>query len=279
VFVQPATLQLEDGQTAKLTAKLRNPKARTVRWSSSNPAVATVDLNGTVTAVMNGTTDVIVRMTDDTTISATVPVTVTGPAVATVTLTPASSTVYLGFTRRITARLRAADGRLLSGRTVTWTSPDASIADVSSTGIVRGRSPGGPITLVATSEGRTGTAQVHVAYDAEVCPVVAPLALGQRAEGRLVLGDCEFTVDDSYVDVYEITLSTPATVQIDMTSSDLDSYLGLFDPAGNFLTEDDNSGGGRNAQIVGQLPAGKYRIWANTVAPGTGAYSLVVTQR
>jgi hypothetical protein len=65
-----------------------------------------------------------------------------------------------------------------------------------------------------------------------------------------------------------------------MTSGDLDSYLGLFEAGGVFLAEDDNSGGGQNARIVRQLPAGKYRIWANTIAGSTtGAYSLTVAQR
>ena len=80
VLVDPARLTLEDGQIAKITAKLRNPKgARTVRWTSSNPAVATVDFIGNVTAVTNGTTSIVVAMTEDSTISATVPVTVSRP--------------------------------------------------------------------------------------------------------------------------------------------------------------------------------------------------------
>ena len=109
---------------------------------------------------------------------------------------------------------------------------------------------------------------------------VTALALGLRTDGRLALGDCEFSIDESYVDVYEITLTTPGTVQIDMASTELDSYLGLFEAAGTFLAEDDNSGGGRNAQIVKQLNAGRYRVWANTTAGATsGAYALTVTQR
>ena len=80
---------------------------------------------------------------------------------------------------------------------------------------MRGRAPGGPIALTATSEGRTGTVQVRVAYAAELCPFVTPLTVGQRADGRLALGDCEFSVDESYVDVYEFTLAAPTTVQID----------------------------------------------------------------
>jgi len=280
VLVEPAKLTLEDGQSAKITARLRNPKALTVTWVSSNAAVATVDPTGNVTGVTNGTASIVVRMTDDTTISATVPVTVSGPAVATVNVSPPSAVVYVGFARQVVAQLRSADGRVLRGRPITWTTPDARIADVSGSGIVRGRGPGGPITLVASSEGQSGTTQIRVAHAAEACPFITALALGQPADGILALGDCEFSLDNSYVDVYEISLPAPGTVQIDMTSGDVDSYIGLFESGGLFLAEDDNSGGGRNARLVRQLPAGKYRIWANAIsATETGAYSLVVVQR
>jgi len=280
VLVTPATLTLEDGQSSKLVAKLRNPKSRSVQWSTSNPAVATVDLVGNVTGVMNGTANVFVKMELDTTVFAMVPVTVVGPAVANVSLSPAVATVYVGFTFRLTAQLRASDGRSIRGRVVTWSSPDAAIAEVSTSGVVRGRAPGGPITLTATSEGRSATAAVRVAHAAEACPFISALAFGQRADGRLASGDCELSLDDSYVDVYEITLPAPATIQVDMVSSDFDAYIGLFDATGGFIAEDDNSGGGQNARIVRQLAAGKYRVWANTLSGATtGAYGLTVVQR
>ena len=280
VLVDPASLTLEDGQSAKITARLRNPKSRSVRWSSTNTAVATVDLVGNVTAITNGKANIFVKMEDDTTITAMVPVTVSGPAVAAMSLTPPAATVYVGFSFRLTALLRAADGRAIRGRAITWSSPDAAIAEVSTTGLVRGRGPGGPITLTATSEGRSASALIRVAHAAERCPFVSTLAFGQRADGRLAPGDCEFSLDDSYVDVYELTLPTAATIQIDMTSSELDSYLGLFDASGVFLTEDDNSGGGQNARLVLELTAGKYRVWANTLSgSATGAYSVTVVQR
>jgi hypothetical protein len=280
VFVQPARLTIEDGQSAKLTATLRNPRSRTVTWTSSNPAVATVDPTGTVSGVMNGTATVAVRMTDDTTISAAVPVTVSGPAVATVAVVPANAVVFVGTARQITVQLRAADGRTIRSRPVTWTSPDPTIADVTTAGVVRGRAPGGPIALVASSEGHTGSAQIRVAHAAELCPFSTPIALGQRIEARLGFGDCEFSVDNSYVDVYELTLAAPATIAIDMVSAEVNSYLGLFDATGTFLGEDDNSGGSGNAQLVRSLPAGTYRIWANTIAGGIGgAYIIAVSQR
>ncbi len=280
VFLDPASLSLEDGQSAKLTARLRNPKARTVEWSSSNPAVATVDFTGNVTAVINGSATITAAMTDDSTVSASVPVTVSGPAIATMTLSPAVVTVYVGLSLRLSAQLRAADGRVIRGRNITWTSPDVSIADVTSQGVVRGRGPGGPIALVAASEGRTATTLVRVAHAADACPVITALALGQRTDGRLALGDCEFVLDESYVDVYEFTLPAAASVQIDMVSSEFDSYIGLFDGTGLFLAEDDNSGGDQNARLTRQLEAGKYRVWANTTKGATaGAYALTVAQR
>jgi hypothetical protein len=281
VFLEPASLTIEDGQSAKISAKLRNPRARTVQWSSSNPSVATVDLSGTVTGIINGSAMITAKMTDDTTVMATVPVTVSGPAVATMTVSPAAVTVHVSLALRMATQLRAADGRIIRGRPITWTSADSRIADVTGQGIVRGRAPGGPIDLVASVEGRSATARVRVAHAAELCPFVAPLTVGQRADGRLALGDCEFSLDDSFVDVYEFTLAAPATLQIDMVSSEVDAFIGLFTGAGIFLAEDDNSGGNRNARLVTMpLDPGQYRVWANTATGASaGAYSLTVTLR
>jgi alpha-amylase len=155
VFVSPATLTVEDGQSAKLTARLRNPRSRTVTWSSSNTAVATIDAAGTVKGVTNGSTIVTVRMSDDTSVKAMVPVKVVGPAIATIAIAPTKATVYVSLGLRLSAQLRAADGRVIRGRAVAWTSPDAGIAEVSGQGVVRGRAPGGPIAVTATAEGRT----------------------------------------------------------------------------------------------------------------------------
>ena len=280
VFVEPAALTLQDGQSAKLTASLRNPKVRAVTWSSTNPQIATVDATGLVTGVTNGSATVVVKMVDDSTVSTTVPVTVSGPAVATMTLSPASATVWVGLARQIGVQLRAADGRVIRGRRITWTTPDATIADVSTTGVVRGRGPGGPIALSAATEGLTATTLVRVAHDAEFCPFIAALTIDQAAAGRLALGDCEFRADESYVDVYEFTLAATATVQIDMVSTELDSYLGLFEATGRFLAQDDNTGGSGNARITTELVAGRYHVWANTTKGAVaGAYSLTVMRR
>src|SRR5690606_38534467 len=62
---------------------------------------------------------------------------------------------------RFSATVRSADGRALSGREVTWSSSNLSVATVNAQGVVTGVAEG-VATIRATSEGQTGTASVTV---------------------------------------------------------------------------------------------------------------------
>ena len=66
--------------------------------------------------------------------------------------------------------------------------------------------------------------------------------------------------------------------QIDMISTELDSYLRLEDPAGQQIAADDDSGGFPNARILIRAPKnGDYTIVATTFAAGaTGKFTLIV---
>jgi hypothetical protein len=66
VTLTPVTLTLDAGETGALTATVAPPDAtnQSVQWSSGNEAVATVDANGTVTAVSPGTAVITVTTTD-----------------------------------------------------------------------------------------------------------------------------------------------------------------------------------------------------------------------
>jgi len=90
-------------------------------------------------------------------------------AVASVAITPTSASVSVGATTSLSAEARDAQGRVLSGRSISWSSSASNIASVSASGIVTGVSAGSA-TITATSEGRTATASV------QVTPVVAPVA-------------------------------------------------------------------------------------------------------
>jgi hypothetical protein len=277
VYIAPATVALEDGATAKLTATLRNPKTRQVRWSSSNPLVATVDVTGLVTALINGRVTITAAMVEDSSRTATADVVVSGPPVATIDVTPTSSVVYVGRTVRLSATARSGAGRVIRGRAIEWSSPQPGVAEISSTGLVTARAPGGPVSIAATVEGTVGLARIRVAHAAELCPNVIRVTLGQPYTGSLGAGDCEYSRDGSYVDVYELVLPAAATVQIDLTSSEFDPYVGLFERRGRFLAEDDDSGGNTQSRLTISLAAGSYEIWVNTKIPGmVGGYSLIV---
>jgi len=88
-------------------------------------------------------------------------VTVTNPPVASVTVDPATSTVAPGGTTQLTAVLKDAKGNVLTGRTVTWSSSNETVAKVDGAGLVSTVSTGSA-TITATSEGQTGTATVTV---------------------------------------------------------------------------------------------------------------------
>jgi alpha-tubulin suppressor-like RCC1 family protein len=79
--------------------------------------------------------------------------------VATVTVTPTSSTMAVGSTLGLTAKTLDVAGKVLTGRTVTWTTSDGTVATVSQTGLVTAVTPGSA-TITATSEGKNGTSAI-----------------------------------------------------------------------------------------------------------------------
>ena len=165
VTVSPPTATVALGQTVQLTATLRDASGnvltgRTVTWSSSNLAVATVSASGLVTAGAVASQATITATSEGQSGTATVTVVSNAP-VATVTVTPATASVAVGQTVRLTATLRDANGNVLSGRTVLWTSDNAVVATVDGTGLVSGVSAG-PAVITATSEGKSGSASVTV---------------------------------------------------------------------------------------------------------------------
>lgn len=113
----------------------------------------------------------------------------TDPVVVSLIVSPADALLEVGATAQFRATLRDAAGDALTGRTVTWFSSAASLATVSTLGLVTAMSPGGPITIRATSEGQSGTAQVTV-IPAAVASVAVSSPSGSVAERETL----QFTV-------------------------------------------------------------------------------------
>lgn len=172
IVIAPSPVDLEVGETISVTATVRdgdgNPmSSKTVRWRTSDATVVGGLVNGN-TAMLEGIGPGSATVTADVDgVTGTLPVTVhqtTPKPVASVMLSPASSTIALGATLPIVATLRDAQGRVLTGRVVTWTTSDPNVATGVSEGnvaVVQGVGVGVAI-IRATSEGVSGDAIVTV---------------------------------------------------------------------------------------------------------------------
>ena len=105
-------------------------------------------------------------------------------SVASVVISPAAISGVIGQTAQLTATTKDANGNVLTGRTVTWSSGGASVATVSATGLVT-FAAAGTTTVSATSEGRTGQAQITVS--APPPAAVADLAASATSDSSVTL--------------------------------------------------------------------------------------------
>jgi len=111
-----------------------NATDKSVTWTSSNPAIATVDENGIVLALKAGTTT-ITATTNDGGFKANCIITVTGEVVNVtgITLSPTTKTMYAGESSMLMPTITPDNA---TNKSVTWTSSDPTIASVDENGIV-----------------------------------------------------------------------------------------------------------------------------------------------
>ncbi|MEO7965337.1 MAG: Ig-like domain-containing protein [Gemmatimonadaceae bacterium] len=185
--VTPATTTLRVGQSSSLTGDVLDATGaivpgRTITWSSSNPAVATVNTNGVVTAVGAGNVTITAASGN---VTGTALVSVQLVAVSSVAIAPTSAALLAGESLQLTAEVRDANGNPLPGRNVTWATSAPTVATVSSTGFIIAFSPGSA-TITATSEGKSATAQLTVSAvpvaNVTIIPGSATVAVHQTAQ-------------------------------------------------------------------------------------------------
>jgi uncharacterized protein YjdB len=183
VHVSPTSRDLTVGETAQLTAEPLDARGgvlsgRAVTWSSSRPNVASVSGSGGVAAVSPGSAVITATVEGKSGVAG---ITVSPAPVASVAVSPSSATLIVGQTIELEAQPRDASGRALSGRAVTWSSHQPEVAAVTSAGIVAALAPG-TATIMASSEGRNGTATVTVEAPSvnrvEVTPATATVDEG-----------------------------------------------------------------------------------------------------
>ena len=111
------------------------------------------------------------------------------------------------------------------------------------------------------------------------CAPLASLTPGAGVSGTLAITSCQY-VDGTFADIYSLTLTAATPLDLLLASTDFDAYLVVLDAQGNVVAEDDDSGGGTNAEIVQNLPAGTYYVVAKPLAyyDSTGNYTLTFNQ-
>ncbi|MBX9856393.1 MAG: Ig-like domain-containing protein [Gemmatimonadaceae bacterium] len=176
--VSPSAVSLFLGDSATLVASVSADPGipTTTIWRSSNPSVASVSDEGTVSALRVGTAIVTALAAADTSKRATALITVRYAPV--VTVSPGSALLQPGGTRQFAATVQADAG---VSTAVTWSSSNPAVAVVSSSGLVTAQSMGTAL-ITATSvadDSRRATATVTVApavRDVMISPAILTIA-------------------------------------------------------------------------------------------------------
>jgi serine/threonine protein kinase/uncharacterized protein YjdB/alpha-tubulin suppressor-like RCC1 family protein len=167
---------------------------RSVRWTSSDPSVATVSPGGVVLPRREGTAAISAAIEGK---SATARITVTQPVVAAVAVTPSTVSLQVGGRAQLTVAARDARGNALRDRPVTWTTSDRTLAAVSPDGAVTALSPG-LVTITARIETENAVAAVTIAAipvaTVSVTPATLTLAAGKTAQLAASLRDARNTI-------------------------------------------------------------------------------------
>ncbi|MDR0509274.1 MAG: Ig-like domain-containing protein, partial [Candidatus Methanoplasma sp.] len=153
VTLDKNTITLAIGGTYAFTATVSPSDAtnKSIKWSSSNKAVATVDENGVVTAVGTGQITLSATTTDGNFRAfCTVKVTTFTAHATGVYLDKSTMNLQLYGTGQLTATVLPADA---TNKNVTWSSSNKMVANADATGKVIGITPGTATITVTTAEG------------------------------------------------------------------------------------------------------------------------------
>jgi large repetitive protein len=190
VVVAPDALTLDRGHAEQLRATVLDGSGSPLVgaspvWSSSDPAIASVDASGRITAHDKG--EVAIRATLDG-VSGSAAVIVAyeppqPPVATTITVAPANLTIDAGQGAQLTATVRDQHGEPMPGAQVTWSSGNTAIATVDASGRVTGVGAG-IASIRAQSDDRFGVAAVTVV----AAPAPPPPGGGESEDSFIVDG-------------------------------------------------------------------------------------------
>lgn len=171
-------LSISSGSTSQLTSTIVPSKAtnKTVMWSTSNAAIATVNTAGLVTGGSVGSA-IVTATTQDGAKTATCNVTVTSDPISVtgVGVQPTATTIGVGADTQLIATVTPSNA---TNKTVVWSTSNAAVATVNATGVVIGVAAGSAIVTAITQDGaKIATCSVTVTTPSS-CSFGTPLRTG-----------------------------------------------------------------------------------------------------
>ncbi|MDE5745653.1 MAG: Ig-like domain-containing protein [Paramuribaculum sp.] len=161
ITLNKTTLTLTNGATMQLSSSISPADAtdKTVTWSSSDEAVATISASGLVTANSVGTATITASTVNG--LKATCAITVVAATVdaAGLTLNLEEAEIIETNTLQLTATVTPADA---TEKTVTWSSSDEAVATISASGLVTANSVGTATITASTVNGLKATCAITV---------------------------------------------------------------------------------------------------------------------
>ncbi len=173
VSISPSSTTIVQGNTRQLDVAFTPSDATNqgMIWESSNPAVATVNGSGLVTAVSEGLAVITGTSVDNTSLSDTSQITVSAIdiPVTGINVTPSVVSILQGNTQQLEATFTPSDA---TNQGVIWTSSNPAIATVDANGLVTATSEGVVFIKGASLENNTlaDTSEVTVAAPANEPP-------------------------------------------------------------------------------------------------------------
>ena len=164
IAISKSAISIVKGQTEKLEATITpdNATVKNVTWTSSNPDIAYVSSDGTVSARSIGTATITCTLVDNEAKTAICIVNVVPTSVEALTLNKTAVKLLLGKTEQLTPTITPADA---TNKNVTWTTSDASIATVSSSGLVKAIGKGTAVITCTSDDDATKVATCTVSVD------------------------------------------------------------------------------------------------------------------
>ncbi|MCR5507677.1 MAG: Ig-like domain-containing protein [Lachnospiraceae bacterium] len=215
----PYGTEVYTGETLSLAATVSPDGApQDLTWSSSAPAVATVDLSGVVTGCSNGTVTITAASKDYPNVKGSIKLTVLTKVTSVDINGPADGKVMTGKTVMLTAEFNEG----ASDKGLVWQTDDPAIADVDQNGKVTGKAAGTAlITAVSTADSSKSDD-----YEIKVYEPVSGLKFNT---GKISLGKGESRSDVKVM----ITPATATDADIKYESSDETVVMIKEDGSGN----------------------------------------------